>query len=204
LKILVVNNFVDQSKYAAAMDNLCSQLQKASQCSIDRISYDDFGPEFVERRLAGYDAVILSGSEALYSGAEERAKFARTVKGISLLRLPTLGICGGHQLLATAYGERIMNTGNLQQGYFEVGILAEDPLFEGLTSKIQVRESHWEIVENVPRRFSLLARSESTPIEAVKSEHSILYGVQFHPEVNDDAHPNGAAILRNFARIIKK
>lgn len=202
--MLVVNNFVDQNKHAAAMNNLCSQLQKTSECSIDRISHDDFGPEFVEGRLANYDAIILSGSEALYSRAEDRMKFERTVKGIEMVRLPTLGICGGHQLLAMAYGEKIIYTGNLQQGYYDVEILAEDPLFEGLTSKIQVRESHWEIVENIPKRFSLLARSENSPIEAMKAEHGILYGVQFHPEVNDDAHRNGAAVLRNFARIIRR
>ena len=177
--MLIVNNFVDQSKHAAAMNNLCSQLQKTSECSIDRISHDDFGPEFVEGRLANYDAIILSGSEALYSRAEDRMKFERTVKGIEMVRLPTLGICGGHQLLAMAYGEKIIYTGNLQQGYYEVEILAEDPLFEGLTSKIQVRESHWEIVENIPKRFSLLARSENSPIEAMKQSTASHMGYNF-------------------------
>jgi len=204
MRILVVNNYVDQTKYAAQMDNLCVQVEKASGGPVERVSYEHFGPEFVQDQRAKFDAVVLSGSEALYSKAEDRLRFQKAIEGIGLLRLPVLGICGGHQLLGMAYGERIINMGRFLRGYYEVEILVDDPLFDGLGRNIQVAEAHQEIVERVPKGFSLLARSPDTPVEAMKSEKGLVYGVQFHPERNDEAHPAGGAILGNFAKLARK
>jgi len=202
--ILVVNDYVDQTKYAAQMDNLCVQIEKASGGSVERISYEHFGPEFVQDQMGKYDAVVLSGSEALYSRAEDRLRFRKAIEGTHLLALPVLGICGGHQLLGMAYGESIINMERALRGYYEVEILVDDPLFDGLDRSILVRESHQEMLERVPKGFSLLAKSQDTPVEAMKNEKGIVYGVQFHPERHDEAHPAGGIVLANFAKLARK
>lgn len=204
MRLLVVNNYVDQVKYAPQMDNLCGQVEKASGGSVERVSYEHFGPEFVQDHLGKFDAAVLSGSEALYSKPGDKLKFEKAIEATSLLRLPVLGICGGHQLLGMAYGEEVVNMGRPLRGYYEVEVLADDPLFKGLSGMIEVAESHQEMVERLPKGFLLLARSRETPIEAMKSETGIVYGVQFHPERNDESHPAGQAILANFARLAKK
>ena len=90
------------------------------------------------------------------------------------------------------------------KGYRDVEVLIGDPLFEGLPRMISVTESHQEMVERVPKGFALLARSEDTPIEAFRDPNRILYGIQFHPERNDDEHPAGATVLKNFGQIVRR
>lgn len=204
MRILVVNNYLDQTKYAEAMDNLCARVQDVSRDRVERISYESFGPEFVRNQIGRFDAVVLSGSEALYSRPEDRLKSQKTIEGTSSLTLPVLGICGGHQLLAMAHDENIVDMGRALRDYYEVEILVDDPLFDGLERRILVRESHREMVERLPKGFLLLAESRDTPIEAMKREKGIVYGVQFHPERHDEAHPAGEVILANFTRLVKR
>jgi GMP synthase (glutamine-hydrolysing) len=166
--------------------------------------YTDFGSEFVEKHTDKVDAVVLSGTEALLSKDSVQSAFRDTIKAVRLLNLPVLGICGGHQLIALAYGEKVLYMRQDLEGYREVEVLVEDPLFHELPATISVTESHEEMVDHVPRGFTLLARSPETPIEAIRSESDILYGVQFHPEFNDENHPAGKLILANFAKIVKR
>jgi len=204
MRMLVVNNYLDQTKYAEAMDNLCARVQDASRDPVERISYESFGPEFVRNHIGRFDAVVLSGSEALYSKLEDRLKFQKAIEGTRSLTLPVLGICGGHQLLAMAHGESIVDMGRALRDYYEVEILVDDPLFEDLERRIMIRESHREMVEHLPKGFLLLAKSRDTPIEAMKHEKGIVYGVQFHPERHDEAHPAGRVILSNFTKLVKR
>ena len=204
MRTLVVNDYVDQTKYAAQMDNLCAQVEKTSGGFTERVAYERFGPDFVQDQMGKFDAVVLSGSEALYSRPEDRSKFRKAIEGTRSLALPVLGICGGHQLLAMAYGENIIHMERVLRGYYEVKVLVDDPLFNSLDRSILVAESHQEMVERVPKGFSHLAKSRDTPIEAMKSEKGIAYGVQFHPERHDEAHPAGGVVLANFAKLVRK
>jgi len=204
MRILVVNNYLDQAKYATAMDNLCARVQDAFRDPVERLSYGRFGPEFVRDHAGKFDAVVLSGSEALYSRPEDRLKFQNAIEGTRSLTLPVLGICGGHQLLAMAHGENIIDMGRALRDYYEVEILVDDSLFDSLERSILVRESHQEMVEHLPKGFLLLAKSRDTPIEAMKHERGTMYGVQFHPERHDEAHPAGRVVLANFAKLVKR
>jgi GMP synthase-like glutamine amidotransferase len=204
MRTLVVNNYVDQAKYVAAMDNLCAQVKDCFRSNVERVSYEHFTPDFVNEEGSKFDAVVLSGSEALYSRPQDRARFQTAIEGTRRLTLPVLGICGGHQLLAMAHDENIVDMGKAFRDYYEVEILVDDPLFEGLERRVTVRESHQEMVEHLPKRFLLLARSQDTPIEAMKHEKGIAYGVQFHPERYDEAHPAGGVILANFGKLVRR
>jgi GMP synthase (glutamine-hydrolysing) len=204
MRILVVDNHVHAGKHVDPIGNLVAKTGGASRGCVERISYQDFGPTFIENQLAEFDAVILSGSEALYSRIEDRAKFAETIRGIRLLRRPVLGICAGHQLIGMAYGEEVVCMEGYQTGYREVEVLLDDPLFEGLGSNIVVAESHREMLEHVPGEFLILARSPITPVEAMRSETRDVYGVQFHPELYDSTDPDGELILANFLNLAKE
>jgi len=205
MRMLLVNNFLDQVKYASSIDTLHRAISDQLEVSIEMIPYTDFVPEFVETHIDNIDAVVLSGTEAMLSKDSVQSAFKRTIEAVSLLHLPVLGICGGHQLIAQAYGERVLYIGRLLEGYREVEVLVEDPIFHGLPTTFSVTQSHEEMVEHVPRGFTLLARSAETPIEAVRSNESgVLYGVQFHPEFHDENHPAGKLILANFAKIVKR
>ena len=89
-------------------------------------------------------------------------------------------------------------------GYAEVELVAESPLFDGLSdweseSKghfLDVWMSHGDKVVSLPDGFNLLARTPSAPVSAIADEGRRFYGVQFHPEVTHT--PLGLEILQRF------
>jgi len=186
------------------MENLRAQVRKnCGATELETVGYQDFA-EYVKSPKIDFDAVVMSGSEALYSTADDKAKFVKAIEATRVTDLPVLGICGGHQLIGMAYGERVVSIGKTIKSYRDVEVLTDDPLFEGLSRVISVLESHQEMVERVPRGFQLLARSDDTSIEAFRRSDRILYGIQFHPERNDAEHPAGATVLANFSRLVKQ
>jgi len=204
LRILVVNSYVDQARFTEQMANLCAQIEKNCEAQTETVTYGSFNPEYVKEETNKFDGVVISGSEALYSRPEDRLKFSDTIEAIRTLKKPLLGICGGHQLIGMAYGERIAPIGRSIKGYRDIEILLDDPLFEGLLRTASVMQSHQEMVERTPHDFELLARSDDTPIEAFRNRHGIAYGVQFHPERNDNEHSAGASVLKNFGGIVRR
>src|SRR5690606_41508119 len=56
--------------------------------------------------------------------------------------LPVFGICGGHQVIAQAFGVRVAPMGYQELGYIEVELLKDDPILEGLDSPISRSEEH--------------------------------------------------------------
>ena len=204
MKILVLDNYVDHVRFAPSMQNLCDQIEKNCVAETKRIVYEDFDIKYVRSKTSEFDAIIMSGSEALYSQSEDKGKFSKAIEATGEVQVPLLGICGGHQLIGMAYGEQVVAMGEPIKGYMDVEVLIGDPLFEDLPRVISVTESHREMVEHIPKGFTLLARSEDTPIEAFRDPNRILYGIQFHPERNDGEHPAGATVLRNFGQMVKR
>ncbi|MCH5378095.1 MAG: gamma-glutamyl-gamma-aminobutyrate hydrolase family protein, partial [Planctomycetes bacterium] len=94
------------------------------------------------------------------------------------------------------------NPGQFKEwGFTPVQIVRRDPLFEGLPEEVVVREAHAYHVVQVPDGFELLASTAECKVQAFKHRQRLVYGTQFHPEVNDDDHPHGRAILENFFRL---
>lgn len=125
---------------------------------------------------------------------------------------PTLGVCGGHQQIALAFGARVDLMARLEpgegyagalreRGYFPVDIIGETTsggLFEHLPSQITVWHSHFDEVKDLPAGFKATASNENCKIQAMQHTARPLFGVQFHPELFDEEHPDGRRILENF------
>jgi GMP synthase-like glutamine amidotransferase len=132
--------------------------------------------------------------------------------------LPLFGFCGGHQLIAEAFGGKIAymrplrageadprpsyNAGQFKEwGFMPVQITQRDPLFEGLPDRPVVREMHAWHITKLPAEFIVLAATDECPIEAIKHKHRLMYGTQFHPEQYDDQYLDGRTILKNFFKL---
>ena len=117
------------------------------------------------------------------------------------LGIPVLGICYGMQLLASLLGGKVGKSADREYGIANIRGEWGDPLFLGIEEfrhnmTIQVWMSHGDRIEQLPKGFASIARSENSPVAAISSHDKTLYGVQFHPEV---AHtPKGKEILSNF------
>jgi GMP synthase (glutamine-hydrolysing) len=146
----------------------------------------------------GYKGIILSGSPAL-SARDEESDWTR---GVMDLGIPVLGFCFGHQEVAKHGGSSVEHT-RREYGAATLHIVGESPLFEGLEAEELVWMSHGDTVTTLGANFVELGystgggeRSQDHRNAAIADESRRLYGLQFHPEVDDTTH--GLRMIRNF------
>lgn len=109
--------------------------------------------------------------------------------GASLSGIPILGVCFGHQLVADAFGGKIMkNPRGRELGTTEVRLTDAghaDPLFEGLGPVLTIQESHSDVVALIPEGSTILAQNQMSEVQALAVNDHV-HGVQFHPEFDAD------------------
>lgn len=119
-------------------------------------------------------------------------------------KLPILGICLGHQAIATAFGGKIIKARQLMHGKSSI-IKIDDSskIFSGLGETIRAGRYHSLIVyeETLPKELKITARDESGQIMALEHKNLPIYGIQFHPE--SILTENGMKIIENFINIVK-
>ena len=117
------------------------------------------------------------------------------------LGVPVLGICYGMQLMSRHFGGNVVPAGKREFGHAEL-LESGTPgmLFDGFFAdgKSSVWMSHGDHVSVVPPGFAVVARTSNAPVCAIQDEQRLLYGVQFHPEVNHT--PRGEVLIDTFVR----
>jgi GMP synthase (glutamine-hydrolysing) A subunit len=151
---------------------------------------------------SAYSGAVLSGTEALYTKTADRTRFTSLIQFLPKITIPILGVCGGHQALALAYGGTVMKAPELVQGFRTVTLEDKDTLLAGLPAKIKVMQSHREQVKQLPPKFVRIATSADAENEGMRHEDRPMYGVQFHPEKWNESNPAGRRILENFVQRI--
>ena len=144
-------------------------------------------------------AIVLSGGPDSINEKDETL-VKRILEETIKRRIPVLGICYGHQLLAAVLGGEIARGKRKEYGSTSIEILVEDPMFKGIPKKQIVWMSHSDSVASLPRGAELLAMTENGVIASFRHISSLSYGVQFHPEVKHTEM--GMRILENFLTLI--
>ncbi len=142
-----------------------------------------------DQRLPGYrqfSAVIISGSNAMITDNHAWIKRAeKWIREAVASDIPFLGICFGHQLLASALGGKVGDNPNgIEVGSVEIHLQphsASDALFSDMPEIIPSHVSHRQSVLRIPPGAVHLASS------AMESNHAFrfgkhVWGLQFHPE----------------------
>lgn len=178
--------------------------------------------------LLGAGALILTGSPA---SVTERAPWMlaleERMRQAFERRVPALGICFGHQIMAQALGGHVAkNPRGREIGTVRVSLLAEHPMFEGLGGEFPANATHTDTVARLPEGARVLATTALDDVAAFVV--GSFWAVQFHPEIDgeimrsyltirrplleaeriavdellDQASdtPSGPRILQNFAR----
>ncbi|HJZ86491.1 MAG TPA: gamma-glutamyl-gamma-aminobutyrate hydrolase family protein [Polyangia bacterium] len=147
---------------------------------------------FQKPDLAAYAGVLISGSPRSVSRPEPwMEEVADLVRAAHRRGTPVLGVCFGHQLIAWAFGGRVIrNPRGWELGTVDVEMTSDgraDPLFRGLGGPkgcLRVNETHEDAVDelSLPAGMRVLAQNAQTPVQALAyGDH--VRGVQFHPEV---------------------
>lgn len=146
----------------------------------------------VPESLDGFDGLIVLGG-SMGPTDDEQAPWLPATR--SLLadavqqQLPTLGICLGAQLLATATGGHVRtNPVGPEVGLQSVTLdplAAEDPLLGGLGEELPVVQWHWLEADVLPEGSSVLASSSVCRNQAYRIG-ARAWGLQFHPEALGD------------------
>ena len=112
------------------------------------------------------------------------------------LGIPVLGICYGMQLMAYTLGGNVAHADKREYGTTDVTIDNTSKLLQGFGETNGFLMSHTDFVETVPEGFKNIGHTPSCPNAAMENEERKLYGIQFHPEVNNSV--NGTMVIKNF------
>ena len=133
-----------------------------------------------------FSGIVITGSHEMVTRQSDWSeRSAEWIREIAERKIPTLGICYGHQLLAYALGGSVEdNLHGGEYGTVEVSLnpaAKTDALFKGLPTPIQVHVSHSQSVTQLPPGAKLLVSSRKDPHHAFVI-HDCMWGIQFHPE----------------------
>lgn len=145
------------------------------------------------------DAIILSGSDKSVHNKDA----PQPPRGILNLGVPILGICYGMQWLVHHFGGVVANDhNNVEYGPASITIPVSNRLFSDTPLLQRVWASHGDSVLKLPDGFDVIASDDigKDAIRAISSSHHNVWGVQFHPEVEQTTY--GKSILKNFVHHI--
>jgi len=116
-------------------------------------------------------------------------------------RLPILGVCLGHQVIAEALGGRVVRARVPIHGRSSDVHHDGRGLFAGLPSPIRAGRYHSLVVEEatLPDCLQVTARTDDGTIMAIAHRELPVLGVQFHPE--SILTPCGYDLLAAFLRL---
>jgi anthranilate synthase/aminodeoxychorismate synthase-like glutamine amidotransferase len=113
-------------------------------------------------------------------------------------RIPTLGVCLGHQCIGSAFGGKIIRAKRLMHGKSSLIYHDGKTIYRGLPNPFPAIRYHSLLIEreSLPERLKISAETEEGEIMGVRHKLFPIEGVQFHPE--SIMTPGGKILLKNF------
>jgi anthranilate synthase/aminodeoxychorismate synthase-like glutamine amidotransferase len=116
-------------------------------------------------------------------------------------RIPTLGVCLGHQCIGQVFGARVVVNYRMMHG--KTSMIHHDgrDLFAGLPNPFRATRYHSLVIEpgSLPDCLEVTARTDEGEIMGVRHKQYPIWGVQFHPESILTEY--GRELLRNFLQL---
>jgi anthranilate synthase component 2/para-aminobenzoate synthetase component 2 len=114
-------------------------------------------------------------------------------------RIPVLGICLGHQCLATVFGGEVVRAPQPVHGKTSLVYHDGSGLFVGVPNPFAAMRYHSLVVrsETLPDEFAKTAQTREALLMGICHRPTGALGVQFHPE--SILCPDGPTLLENFA-----
>jgi GMP synthase-like glutamine amidotransferase len=153
-----------------------------------RYTYYDVRGGQLPERPDPHDAYLITGSSSgVYDGEpwiEALRAFVQQISG----RVPLVGICFGHQLMAEAYGGRVTKS---PKGWgvglhsYEIARRADWMKTDG-EPLLSIPVSHQDQIVELPKDATVLASSPFTPYAVLEYPQRRAVSLQGHPEFSPD------------------
>ena len=116
-------------------------------------------------------------------------------------RIPTFGVCLGHQCVAEVYGARVVRADRLMHGKTSMIRHDGEGVLAGMENPFEATRYHSLIVErdSLPAALRITAWTDEDEIMGLRHVEHPVHGVQFHPE--SILTQDGRRILRNFLEL---
>jgi GMP synthase-like glutamine amidotransferase len=136
------------------------------------------------------DGVVLLGSMAsVHDPSDWIARLADWMRPLlsGERRIPVLGVCFGHQLIAHLARARVafVDSGQDKRVGVEPSRLEGGRLLPGRHC-LRVLVSHREVVKQAPADYRVTARRDSAPIDGLEHRELPVFSFQFHPEAREE------------------
>jgi len=136
--------------------------------------------------LERFSGMMITGSHLMVTDGGPRVElWSQLLRDALGRRLPLLGICYGHQLLAHALGGVVADhPDGLELGQVEIEMATaaqDEPLFSALTQTFSAYASHQQSVRKLPTGAFSYGGNSFEPHHAVRFAPAA-WGIQFHPE----------------------
>jgi anthranilate synthase component II len=127
----------------------------------------------------------------------ERPEVVEVVRRVGP-RIPTFGVCLGHQLIVEAFGGSVGYARELVHGKARPIHHGNVGLFSGVPQPMIAGRYHSLAANELPAVLEETAHADDGEVMAVRHREFPIVGVQFHPE--SVLTPDGSVIAENFLK----
>jgi anthranilate synthase component II len=146
------------------------------------------------------DAIVISPGPGRPEDAGISLDIVKTLSG----KIPILGVCLGHQVIAQSFGSKIIHAKQIMHGKTSMVTANGENIFKGIKKPFSVMRYHSLAVsqEELPECLTITAKTDDGEIMGIRHNEHPTQGVQFHPE--SFMTTVGKRLIRNFVKGAKK
>ncbi|MBA1339219.1 MAG: anthranilate synthase component 2 [Pelagibacterales bacterium] len=185
MKILLIDNY-DSFTY-----NLYHYISKFKN-NVDVIRNNKIDSEAIFKKK--YNKIVISPGPGKPLQAGNCLKIVKE----TYKKIPILGVCLGHQIIAQVFGGKIIKAKNLMHGKTSKIKHTKKGLFKNIRNNFDATRYHSLIVErkSFPKDLLITAETKNRTIMALMHKNYNIHGFQFHPEsINTKM---GIELIKNF------
>ena len=187
MKTLLIDNY-DSFTY-----NLYHYLLSL-RCKVEVVRNDKIDSKEILKKK--YKKIVISPGP----GAPNQAgNCLQIVKNLSK-KIPILGVCLGHQVIAQAFGAKIVSAKKLMHGKTSKISHRKIGIFKGVKNNLEGTRYHSLIIDRktLNKDFIVTAETKDNTIMGIMHKNYNVHGVQFHPE--SISTKEGMKLIKNFLK----
>lgn len=184
--LLIINCFEEKHYQEDFNQSIRTILNHKTK--IDTINATDINEDY---SIDNYTHIIISGSHAsAYEDKNWNKNTEQCIKKCISKGKIILGICYGHQFLVrTLAGKEFVRKSKTPEFGWSKVSFSSNPLFKNIENNVSM-VSHYDEVFDLPKEFEIIAKSDKCQIHGFQYNHLPVWGIQFHPEYNEQTAAN--------------